>query len=250
MQQRTTPSRRAGFTLAEMLIAVVIIMILMGIGAYAILRMRDTGPAQATIANLGKLKAVLDSQWKAVVDKARRDPLPSGVTRDQLINQRIKQAFPISFVEIYDPTKMPSIGVWQPYKQYLDGLGLGLNSTTAAQYPADVQQGICLQMILERGPSHADLSVDQLGTSLIQQIQTNPTNISGLTNKQVQAIVDGWSKPLLFSRNYKNAASTLGIVSMGANGKAGVQVDVSSSSNHNLVITSQVDADDNITIPD
>jgi prepilin-type N-terminal cleavage/methylation domain-containing protein len=248
MQQRTTSSRRAGFTLAEMLIAVVIIMILMGIGAYAILRMRDTGPAQATIANLGKLKAVLDTQWKAVVDKARRDPLPSGVTRDQLINQRIKQAFPISFVEIY--TNPPSVGVWQPYKQYLDGLGLGLNSTTAAQYPADVQQGICLQMILERGPAHADLSIDQLGTSLIQQIPTNPTGISGLTNKQVPAIVDGWAKPLLFSRNYKNAASTLGIVSMGANGKAGVQVDVSSSSNHNLVITSQVDADDTITIPD
>jgi Tfp pilus assembly protein PilE len=246
-------SARTGFTLAELMIAVTIIIVLVALSATAILRFRQVGPFQATSTNLNKIKGHLDEQWKSVLNKANSDPInltPAqlGVTslvhpdaRKNFVAKRLAQAFPISFVEIIQ-NPPPNMGAWPPYVRHLQSLGI----TTAAQasaVPADVQQGVCLMMILELGPQNAGVTADSLGTSATGKVALG-------NGQEALACLDAWGKPLLFSRNYKGTTNLLGIVSMGANARAGVTVDVNNAGNHTLNPTTPSDADDNVAIPD
>ncbi len=218
MLRRPVETRRRGFTLAEMLMAVAIILILVAIGAFAVLRLRDTGPYQATTANMNKIKQALDTQWKAVVDKARNEPLPSGfpgdkadpATRRMYINARLRQSFPTTFAEA---TTSPGGGVapWGSYVKHLAG---------APAASPDQQNAICLLMILERGPNGGEVTQDRLGPS-------GALPVAG----PLYGCVDAWGHPLQFRRLQDAQGNYTGfeIRSLGADAKPGTDDDISSN---------------------
>ncbi|MFO0845994.1 MAG: prepilin-type N-terminal cleavage/methylation domain-containing protein [Gemmataceae bacterium] len=215
-QRNTIRTGRAGFTLAEMLMAIAIIAVLVALSAYAVLRFSDTGPYNATVANLGKIQAALDTQWQAVKDRAMRDSLHGfegkeadlGVTkitdadaRKNYVERSLAKAFPISFAEALDPNKLGAYGPYNTYLRTLLGLTANENSTRAQSCaPPQVQQAICLMMILERGPGNAGLTADKLEGGSVQRLDLR--NASG-GSVQASGIVDGWGRPVMFTRNYQ-----------------------------------------------
>jgi hypothetical protein len=254
---------RPGFTFVEMIFAVGIILVLILLSAAAIVKFRNTGPYVATAANLDKLKRTLDTQWQAVREKAQRDPidvsagslgvsnLASPDARANFISARLAQAFPISFIEVFKNTG--ACGPWPPYVSYLKSLGVQGPTDPAPnfdQFAPEVQQGVCLLMILEIGPQNGGLKRDVLGTSLANTIQFNPQKVAGLPSGPVFSCVDAWGWPLLFTRAFwKTGNNTLGLVSLGPDGKAGVTITLGNAGTHSLKpLTS--DADDNVVNPD
>src|SRR5262245_10281212 len=81
---------RGGFTLVELLFVLIIIVILVALSAAAVFKVLDLGPYSATVNNMKKIKAAVDTQWKAVYDKAYKDPMP---TDPNEVNQ-LRQALP------------------------------------------------------------------------------------------------------------------------------------------------------------
>lgn len=227
---RTHPRARAGFTLAEMLMAVAIIAVLIALSAAAIFRFRDTGPYNASVANLSRLQSALDTQWQAVRDRAMRDsihgfkPSDLGVSdladaaaRQNYVNMCLVQAFPISFEEALVPTT-GALKAYAAYETYLRKILNAKNDTFAvlrskAQKAASpqVQQAVCLMMIVEAGPSNAGLTADKLEGGMVQRLDPIGTN----------GIVDGWGRPVLFTRGFQpfsgpKKANQLVLVSIGA----------------------------------
>lgn len=273
------PSRRrdrAGFSLIEMLFAVGVILVLILLSAAAIVKFRQTGPYLATTTNLDKLKKLLDTQWQAVLDKAKRDPIdvtPAALgvaslahpeARANFTSARIAQAFPISFVEVFGPGG--ACGPWQPYRTYLSSIGV--TAANAASFEPDVQQGVCLLMILEKGPQSTGSGArDVLGTSIANVIDINPKRLPApFPSGQTFACVDGWNRPVFFSREFwktKNPTpgvvdrdKTLGLVSCGPDGKHGMEMigptrtlDMGNAGFHTLKPMT-ADAQDNVVNPD
>jgi prepilin-type N-terminal cleavage/methylation domain-containing protein len=267
-----TPRRHAarpGFTLAELLISIAIILILMALSAAAILRFASTGPQMATQSNLDNLKAALDKQWKAVTDAAQKDLIgsPSPTARQNYVTAKLAQAFPHSFVEVLafpasykNSGGQEMVGAYPAYVKYLNNLGI--NSTNCMNFsaadgtpffPADVQQGVCLMMILETGPFPQGVNRDDLlRTSAAARI-TLPTGSGAV------ACVDAWGSRILYTRNSLGQANTPVLMSMGRDLNAGVQVflrDPNPSTapdplKHTLAKTS-IDATDNVIsgVPD
>src|SRR5262245_33164707 len=90
MRTHTRPAARGGFTLVELLFVLAIILVLIALSSAAILKVWDLGPYSATVTNMRKIKAAVDTQWKAIRDKANNDPFP---TDPNEVNQ-LRQAVP------------------------------------------------------------------------------------------------------------------------------------------------------------
>jgi prepilin-type N-terminal cleavage/methylation domain-containing protein len=240
---------RAGFTLAEMLMAIAIIAVLIALSAAAILRFMDVGPYNATAANLGKLKGSLDAQWQAVVKKANDEPMnidPSMLgfantpvtdpaVRTRYVDYKMMQAFPISFAEALNPSTNPlttasTFGPWRPYDDFLRRL-LNINlshsavppmqaaSLAARCAPPQTQQAICLMMIVERGPQNAGVTADKIAGGMVKKLEVRIASDAGTVNS-AEGLVDSWGRELLFTRNYppgsNNASPQFVVLSTGA----------------------------------
>jgi len=212
---------RAGFTLPELLVVISILAILALLSTAVVLNFGNTGPQKATQAQLRSIKSKLDTQWKAVRDKAQEEPIPptllssvqtlAGATspadprvRAKYIELKLTQAFPQSIAEALNPTPLAP---WAPYKTYLNGLGISAGNATTT--PNEV--AMCLLMALEHGPRNTGVSADELLTL------TMP--VSGTI--QGRGLVDGWRRPLVFSRNAGSQPPTPVIMSAGADGALG-----------------------------
>jgi prepilin-type N-terminal cleavage/methylation domain-containing protein len=219
---------RSGFTLAEMLVVILIIGILVTLTAAAVSRFSSTGPALATQSNLDKIRASLDKQWLAVRDGAETELMSSNGSfqgqamnnigaagfgdpriRPEYVRLKIIQAFPTTFAEaLYlDPNLMPATPVqpnpvlaWPAYQNYLAKYNiLYTNPSTWITTPPQVQQAICLLMILQKGPKNTGLSTDDLGGSSV----LNQFSLATLpANSTATALVDSWGRPILLTRRY------------------------------------------------
>jgi len=260
---------RSAFTMVELLIVIAIIAVMAALTTAAVMRFWGTGPRLATSSGLSTIKGHFDKQWNAVRTKANNDVLPSNFLgfaqwysskwaipiqndadpriRQVYIELMLAQAFPINYQEARDPTNgypSPPSSNWAqphgPYMKYFQSLGI---STKNPPSPADldsleVQEGVCLYMALERGPQNNNVNSDGLGSTAANQLNLQ-------TGKRAWACVDGWGRPLLFSRYTRKDptnADSVGdskavppipanptilqpvIMSMGQDGKAGVDM--------------------------
>lgn len=266
---RPTAARR-GFTLVELMIVVGIVILLVAMATAAIMKFRDTGPYIATQMNLSKIKSAFDTQWKAVRDLVQKEPidstlagrLVSGATtganlkvREQYIARRMKALFPMTIPEALNPngdidtTGYPLLKAYKPYESYLTNPpannGLGINASNVSNIPLDVQQAVCLQMIVQRGQFNSALAPDVLGTSGSLKLDLK-FKVSG-NDIFAFGCVDAWSRALLFTRRYNGIDYKPAIVSAGADGKSGVNLSLlSNPDNFTLAITNAVEAEDNL----
>jgi prepilin-type N-terminal cleavage/methylation domain-containing protein len=289
---------RAGFTLIELLVAISIIVILIGLTTSAVMSFRKTGPRLATKAQLQNMKIALDSQWKAVREKARKETMPLPVitviknwykfqspsviitsdsdprVRDKYVELKLIQAFPVSFDELANTQNIQPVGttpVTNPiplhdnYRTYLSVNAKTLTSANAKVITSnEVQQAVCLMMILQVGPSNSgDITPTSLGTTGARQlVLRDGTAIWGCVDAfdgRVESAVPplpspapgGWklrdqpAGPLLFTRTAGGFALTPGILSAGADKDYGLDL----TANPQIFAPANPKAIDNLQVP-
>jgi prepilin-type N-terminal cleavage/methylation domain-containing protein len=111
---RTFRSTRSGFTLVEILVALAVIAILMGLIGAGIFAVIGVQRRSATVNTMRGINKILIRQVKAVLDKADKEPIPNNVLvnlaggDDKLARViwkklRLKQEFPMTFAEALAP---------------------------------------------------------------------------------------------------------------------------------------------------
>jgi prepilin-type N-terminal cleavage/methylation domain-containing protein len=115
---------RRGFTLVELLIVLAILGLLMSLTAGAAILVMGYQRQSNTETTIRTLYTALDHQWKAVVEAADRETIPSSVVtmatagnfndakRAKVIwkKLRLRQAFPMNYTEALYPWYVPIVG--------------------------------------------------------------------------------------------------------------------------------------------
>ncbi len=205
MRTHTRPALRAAFTLVELLFVLVIILVLIALSAGAVMKIWNLGPYSATVTNINKIKSAFDTQWRAILDKAKQEFLPSGypgnkadpTTRQNYINEKLAQAFPTQFMEVF--TGAPNLGPWSGYVSYLATLNVTAANVGSVTNSVEEQEAICLLMALEHGPLHTAQSADALGISAVQKFIVSVTKPSPMS-ASASGCADAWGRPLRFTR--------------------------------------------------
>src|SRR5262249_47702093 len=147
--------RRGAFTLVELLVVLSIIAILIALSAAATLRFLGVQPATDTRTQLQRLDSTLRTQWSAVADQARKEPIPADIrpaieaiaggdterTRVIWVKLRLKQAFPTSFAEALNPAPLQALPAYQSFLTQLQ--------YTAQTPPGPFDSAACLLMALQ-----------------------------------------------------------------------------------------------------
>jgi prepilin-type N-terminal cleavage/methylation domain-containing protein len=253
--------RRRGFTLVELLVVLAIIGILVAMTTAAVMRFRGVGQARATSANLGKVYNKLGEQWQGVTDAAYKDSLTAPTNanyagaalaggsnyadpavRKRYVALRQAQAFPTSFYEALwpiDRTVKPSTAdAWPAYVNFL--ANIGITPSTEPNWPSlDVQQSICLLMILTVGPKNAGVTADDLGSAV------GPVTLGNTTTR---GIVDAWKQPVMFTRQFQGAQASLAVMSAGKDGRFGTDMNPKAAPASLLTAATQSDFSDNVLV--
>jgi prepilin-type N-terminal cleavage/methylation domain-containing protein len=233
--------RHAGFTLVELLVVLMILVILATLVTAGISRFSARGPALATQTNLDKARSALVNQYAAVRTAAQNDSLSAspnstlanqaktnvGATslqdprvRTEYIRLKLIQAFPTSFSEAFWPDGNQQSGAPNAFQGYVTYLGQANiapgNSNTWNSTPPAVQESICVLMILQVGPRNGGLTADDLGTEAVGPVTIMPSQ------GQTQGFVDGWRRAVAFTRSYDGTPNTLALLSAGKDGLFGV----------------------------
>ena len=192
---RVTPAprgRRPAFTLVELIVVIAIIVLLAGLTTAAVMEVLAVQQKRATEATIQKVASELDRQWKAVVDQAKNEQVPSSVltqlagndprrARVIWIKLRLKQEFPMSYAE----AKNPDLGLG-----YISAKNAFKVLPPAANDPY-TESSACLLLALTQGHRGVTWDVDQsLGAGFAQD-----TDGDGF-----KEIVDTWGKALYFVR--------------------------------------------------
>src|SRR5262245_35052123 len=258
--------RRRGFTLVELLVVLAIIAVLAALTTAAVMRFTGAGIAGATRANLGKAQAKLNDQWKGVTDGANKDSLShpansayatvalgggsnlaDASVRQRYVQLRQIQAFPMSFYEVFWPldgkVQTTAPNAWKGYVDYLAELGVRPDNEAAwSTISLDVQQSICLLMIFQKGPKNTGVSGDELGSAV------GPVTL-GTGFGKARGIVDGWHRPVMFTRQYQGKDATIAVLSAGRDGRFGVDGNPRATPPTTLTVATPLDASDNIQVP-
>jgi prepilin-type N-terminal cleavage/methylation domain-containing protein len=206
----TTPlaRRRAGFTLTELMVVLLIITVLTTLAAGTLLRFMGSQQASNTRATLDKLQTVLNSRWSIVTRSAKDEPIPAAVQTalqnkffnyvgtDPNVEQRKhvlyvklrqRQEFPMTFGEALTPVYgLPPLPKFTNFFKSLGYSGL-------PQSQPEVESAILLLLALQSNQSGGGVSQDTLGGSTVGTVQLS-------SGQRVNALVDGWGTPLAFCR--------------------------------------------------
>jgi len=211
------------------LVVIAIIGVLMLLSAGAVFKVLGTQYISNTRTTLQKVGSQLNKQWKAVTERATKEPIPSNQlymkdpktgagyyydynsmvlratngdairARTLWVSLRQKQVFPMTFDEVLKPSLPPSpttqVGFYDlpPPPGYVSTLqGLGFTGSSAATQPYEA--AACLLLALQRGEGGGGVSVEDLGVS--SSIGSIPTPAGG----RLQFLADSWGTPVTFAR--------------------------------------------------
>lgn len=216
--------RRAGFTLLELLVVIAILALLMALGAAASMRVMSEQVQKSTEESLQKIQTVLNHQWAAAVDTARKEAYPrqpvdvekvlmsmagndARLARVIYVKLRLMQEFPQSFQEV---TRAGQLGLAkQSYVKYLsagnktlppyrDPTIYGTDGTAEPNSMQWHECSACLYMALKEARHGMDAHLD--------------TTLSGreVTDQYVgfKEILDFWGNPVVFCR-YPTGSTSL-----------------------------------------
>jgi type II secretory pathway pseudopilin PulG len=228
---------RVAFTIVELLVVLLIILLLVSLTASAIMRFSTTGKGLATQTHLDKIRSTIEAQVKAASTQAQSESMTAGTAnqgqaknsdflaqaqtnlgisslvdprlRSEFVRLKVIQAVPTTFDEaLYlDARRRPQGNPqyknlsWAAYQKFLATLNvLPTNRPTWRTTPAEVQQGVCLLMVLKYGPRTGGLTEDDVGTSAVGKVTI--VNGQQAPGNQAPAIVDAWGRPVMVVRRY------------------------------------------------
>lgn len=159
---------RQGFTLVELLVVMVVIVILGALVAGVVVKGIDAIRTTNSTTTIEIVSNALSAQLKEITERA----VKSGKERDK-IKEAVEQAFPNTWEEVFSKGYLP-------YQRYLTQ-----NKDAFKSLKPNEQSSVLLRMILEKGPN-GHLDVDQLPKGAVAPI------------KGMDALVDSWGDPIQY----------------------------------------------------
>lgn len=192
--------RRPGFTLIELLVVISIIGLLVSLTAAGLFRLQAAQREKITNETLIKLHESLDLQFKAVIDRAKQENIPSATmtlaggdnvrARVLHVKFRLRQEFPQSFKEaIADSPVDPVYNHKTAYFTYLSG--------AAGDTPAN-ESAVCLLMVLSQSRGGTTFDPENVGSTSV--------GMKVIGGKDFKVFVDQTRTPIAFARWTANPA--------------------------------------------
>jgi prepilin-type N-terminal cleavage/methylation domain-containing protein len=176
-----THSSRQAFSLVELMVVTVIVVILAGLVAGVVVKAVDASRTTATLTTMEIIKSGLSKQLQEIGEQSRK---AGKSTTD--IYKDIRAAFPSS-LDAVGPPEPPvmidgspvTVQSLAPYIRQKSTFSVSTYGTLGN----DEKASILLRMILEKGPK-TKVEVDQLPKGALGQV------------KGIDAVLDSWAEPI------------------------------------------------------
>ena len=193
----TSRTRRAGFTLLELLVVITLIATLAALSAGAFTQIRRTQTKKATDATLNKLGSALDNRWKAIKESVETDAKNNqgqwqnalataggdiDIAKALLFYAKVKNQLPMSFNEARSPTTVGLINY--PVRANFAALPAGTGTPE--------ESSICFYLAI-RTSGGGGAMTDGEG---LEQQSTESDNFAGF-----RLFRDSYGKPIAFVRH-------------------------------------------------
>jgi type II secretory pathway pseudopilin PulG len=175
----STNVRRA-FSLVELMVVTVIVIILAGLVAGVVVKAVDATRTTSTITTMEIIKSGLTKQLQEITEQSRK----AGKSAAEIYKD-IRAVFPSSFNNI-GAEPQESIDGIQVTPKSLPAYIRYKNTITRTDLEGDEKASILLRMILDKG-SRSKVEVDQLPKGALGQV------------KGIDAILDSWAEPIAVS---------------------------------------------------
>jgi prepilin-type N-terminal cleavage/methylation domain-containing protein len=216
--------RRAGFTMVEMLVVVLIITILLSLSTAGVLALIGSQQTSNTKSELTRLQGEIEKEWNAAAHKFQTEALPPPAGSSQYnayqvllqmannaptnnltdvtararvlwVKMRLMQTFPQTFSEAWRPGGLfPALPY---YTNQLTALGYSTTSPPSSTTVQPFESSVCLLWALQRGESNVGVKVEDLGIASSIRDFNAPAPAAGTTAK---GLVDAWGQPITFCR--------------------------------------------------
>ncbi|MFO0936633.1 MAG: type II secretion system protein [Gemmataceae bacterium] len=197
-----TPRRKAGFTLIELLVVISIITLLTALGAGAYFRIRTSQQEKLSGDRVSQLQKSMLQQWQAVLDTARKEPIPAVVMSYALNDPdraksiwaylHLRANFPETVAEATSNVTLGGQVVLQANQKVASMV------TGAGALPADEQAAVCAYAFLT--------AVNRRGME--SGINDSMTGKVG-TGTQFVVFTDTFNRPITFRRFFHTAEMDL-----------------------------------------
>jgi len=227
---------RAAFSMVELMVVIAIVGILATITTSAAIAILGQQKSTNTETVIKTISSALDQRWRAVVNQARTETIPSTILTKLLamagqndrrariiwIKLRLKQEFPMNFTEASDPWSLPSsppttnyyslptastyalqlsdIPSGFTYSKFKNDLTqAGVSSTSFSSDPKTwpFESAALLILALRKGASGNPFDEEKMAANYVQTASGVPKVAQGVNLK---VLLDAWGQPLVFYR--------------------------------------------------
>jgi prepilin-type N-terminal cleavage/methylation domain-containing protein len=196
--------RRAGFTLIELVVVLLIILVLTSMVASAVFQVINTQRKSNTEQTIQQVSTALKQQWGVVIKLADNEPIPQSVLNmaagDSYAAQRarviwkklrLKQEFPTTYIEGRTPY-LNNDGTVNGFITPTDLPGKYATALTSAGVStgSQAESSVCLVLALSRSRGGVTFKPEVLGPG----VMVDPNN------NNLPLINDAWGNPIAFNR--------------------------------------------------